>query len=89
VAARGKDNAAKTRREEEELALLLSELPLNPIEWGIVVRLVAPIIARLAVRYALKRLDRGMSEEKVNAVGRSVADFIGEIVRRRSGGSSL
>lgn len=80
---KGKSNLAKIKREESDLASLLSSLPLNPIPWGMVVSVLAPIVARLAVRYALKRLDRGMSEDKVNTIGRQVADFVGGIVKRR------
>lgn len=80
---KGAANTQKIKREERDLASLLESLPLNPIPWAVVVRLVAPIVARLAVRYALKRLRRGMSEEKVNTIGRNTADFVAGIVERR------
>lgn len=82
---KGASNLAKIKREEGDLAALLNSLPLNPIPWALVVSLLAPIVARLAVRYALKKLDRGMSEDKVNTIGRGVADFVGGIVTRRLG----
>jgi len=87
---KGKDsNTAKIAREEQDLANMLALLPDNPIDWVMVLRLVGPIIARLAVRYALKRAKRTLSEEKVNAIGNSVADFIGAIIKKRIGGNGL
>jgi len=80
-----KSNTAKIRREEADLNRILEALPDNPIPWVQVVTLVAPIIARLAVRYALKRIDKSMGEERVNTVGDSVATFIGDIIKRRLG----
>ncbi len=76
-------NSAKIQREEEELTCLLSNLPDNPIFWGNVVRLVAPILARLAVRYALKRTARALSEDKVNAVARQAGALVAGILDKR------
>lgn len=87
---RAKDsNQAKIAREELDLANVLALLPDNPVDWMMVVRLIGPIIARLSVRYALKRAKRSLSEEKVNAIGSSVADFISAIIKRRIGGDGL
>lgn len=83
--SRKDSNSAKISREEADLANVLALLPDNPVNWAVVVRLIGPIIARLAVRYALKRVKRTMSEEKVNAIGKNVADFIGGIIRQRTG----
>ena len=69
-------NSAKIRREEADLKCILQNTPANPIPWLSVIRVVAPIIARLAVRYALKKLKRDMSEDKVNAIGTAVATLI-------------
>lgn len=77
---KGKANLAKIAREESDLKNLLGAFPSNPIAWSLVIKVVAPIIARLAVRYALKRIKRDMSEDKVNAIGVSVADFIATAV---------
>lgn len=77
-------NSAKLKREEDDLRRLLEALPLNPIPWVTVVKLLAPVIARLAVRYALKRVKRTMSEEKVNRIGSLAGEFIGGIVARRT-----
>lgn len=77
-------NTEKIRREEKDLANLLENLPLNPIPWAAVIRLVAPIVARLAVRYALKKLKRGMSEDKVTAIGSQIADTVARIVTART-----
>ena len=69
-------NVDKIRRERDDLTTLLESLPSNPIAWLPVIKIVAPIIARLAVRMALKRLRRDLSEEKVNQIGREVGTTI-------------
>lgn len=80
---KGQSNAAKIRREEQELADILGTLPANPINWLTVIRIVAPIVARLAVRYALKRAKRSLSEDKVNAVANQVATLIKGVIDKR------
>lgn len=82
--AKGQDNNAKIRREEAELAVLLTMLPDNPIPWASVLGIVAPIVARLAVRYALKKLARGLGEDKVNAIATTIADKIAAIIAKRT-----
>lgn len=77
-------NMSKIEREEETLASVLALMPDNPIPWASVVRLVAPVIARLAVRYALKRLKRNIAEDKVNLIGKATGDFVSGIVEKRS-----
>lgn len=81
---RGSSNDAKITREEGDLASLLSMLPGNPVPWAAIIRLLAPIVARLAVRYALKRVKRGMAEDKVNAIGRRVGAFVSDIIEKRT-----
>lgn len=76
-------NDSKIERERAELDTLLRTLPLNPIPWATVVTILAPIVARLAIRYALKKIDRSLSEDKVNAIGNQVGAFIGAIIGRR------
>ena len=84
---RGKSsNSEKIKREEADLERLLLLMPDNPVLWTAVVKLVGPVIARLAARYVLKRIARGMSEDKVNTIGDQVANFIGTIVQRRLDG---
>ena len=79
---KGAANRAKIAREESDLKVLLQQLPTNPIQWLTVVKIVGPLIARLAVRYALKRLKRDMSEERVNTIGEAVAGFVEGAVKR-------
>lgn len=74
---------AKITREEEELEALLTLLPENPIPWLSVVKLIAPVVARLAVRYALKRVKRGMAEDKVSEVSNAVGALIKRVVDQR------
>jgi len=79
-------NTVKIERELSDLEALLLTLPSNPVDWVLVVKLVAPFIARLAVRYALKKTKRGMSEEKVNTIGEAVGNFIAGIIAKRTAG---
>ena len=69
-------NDAKIARETEDLGAILRELPTNPIPWAAVLRIAAPFVARLAVRIALKKVGRSLSEDKVNAVAGSVSAVI-------------
>jgi len=69
-------NDAKIAREVADLKAILSDLPQNPIPWAAVLRITAPFIARLAVRMALKKVGRGLSEDKVNSVAGSVSAIV-------------
>lgn len=82
---KGKANQAKLIRETGDLTAMLLLLPHNPVNWVRIVLLVAPIVARLAVRMALKRLDRSLSEDKVNAIGTQVGSLIRNIVDAKRG----
>ena len=73
----------KIDREMQDLETLLTSLPDNPIAWAAVVKLVAPIVARLAVRLVLKKTARSLGEGKVNAIASSVAGTIGSILGKR------
>lgn len=75
-----KGNEARIRTEEALLNDVLSSMPANPIDWMAMVKIVSPIVARLAVRYALKRARRNMSEAKVLAVSNSVSGLIRSIL---------
>jgi len=81
-------NLTAIAREEADLAHLLASLPANPVPWAAIVRLIAPLVARLAIRYALKRLKRSLSEEKVTAAGDAVGKFISNIIEKRTPGDS-
>lgn len=73
---RGKYVLARTASDALDLVEVLRALPPNPIPWLPVVKLVAPFIARLAIRYALKRMGRTMSQDKINRVVGSVKSII-------------
>ena len=75
---------AKIKREEQELKTLLEELPGNPVPWMAVVKIVAPLVARLAVRYALKKVKRGLSEERVTEVAGAVATLVNTVLGARA-----
>lgn len=74
---------AKVAREQKALEELLANLPDNPVAWGPIIRIMGPIIARLAVRIALKKAKRSMGEAKVNSVADSVAGTISVILAKR------
>lgn len=71
---------AKIKREQDSLEQLLKNLPDNPLEWGPIIRILGPIIARLAIRIALKRAKRSMSESKVNSVADSISATISNLL---------
>lgn len=81
--AKRRSNDSKIVRETGDLTAMLLLFPDNPIPWAAVISVVAPVVARLAVRMALKRLDRGLSEEKVNQIGSQVGKLIRDIVRAK------
>lgn len=81
------------KREKDELQRAIDGLQAtqhNPIAWTPIIRLVAPIIARIAARYVMsvisrklgKRISSKIREETV--VG--AADKLAEIVIKRTGG---
>lgn len=71
---------AKIKREQDSLEQLLANLPKNPVEWGSIIRILGPVIARLAVRIALKRAKRSMAESKVNSVADSISTTISTLL---------
>ena len=88
--ARKSAKQAKLDRELEDLAVILTALPLNPIPWVSVLKLVAPVLVRLAIRQALKRVKRGMAEDKVKSVTDSVTGDLNALLDARlppAGGS--
>lgn len=74
---------AKVAREQKALEELLANLPDNPVAWAPIIRILAPIVARLAVRIALKKSKRSMHEAKVNQVADAVAATISTILAKR------
>lgn len=81
-------NTVSIEREERDLEVILLAMPDNPIAWDAVIRMVAPLLARLAVRYALRKSKRGLSEERITSIAGLVTDRIATIVARRTGATS-
>ena len=82
---------AKLDRELEDLAVIVTALPLNPIPWVAALKLIAPVLVRLAIRQALKRVKRGMAEDKVKSVTDSVTGALNALLDARlppAGGST-
>jgi len=84
---------AKTpeKREAEELNRVISALKAtshNPVEWAPIIKFVAPIVARIAARYALKliarKLDKRISSKVREETVVSVADHLAEIAIKRT-----
>ena len=75
-----KKSAQTTRikRDTADLERILRELPENPMPWGAVLRMVLPFVARLGVRYALQKVSRSLSEEKVNTLTDTILGVITE-----------
>jgi len=74
---------AKIQREAEELEAILLALPQNPFPWATALRLIAPVLVRLAIRSALKRVKRGMAEDKVKSVTDTVTRAVISILDKR------
>ena len=53
-----------------------------PAGIAVVLRLAAPILARIAIRYVARRLKRNVSEQTVRAGGKYVSDVAGRIIDR-------
>lgn len=74
--AKQKARDAKIAADIADLINILEALPPNPMPWAAVIRLVAPVISRLAVRMALKRIARGMSETRIKVITDAIAKII-------------
>jgi len=79
------------KREAEELNRLIAALKAtshNPVEWAAIIKFIAPIVARIAARYALKliarKLDRRISSKVREETVISVADHLAEIAIKRT-----
>jgi len=66
----------RIEREIEDLQRLLKLLPQNPIPWLPVVKIIAPVLVRLAIRITLKKMSRSLGEAKVNAIVDTVSGLI-------------
>lgn len=75
----------KIASDRADLNNILATLPLNPVPWVPVVKLVAPVIARLAVRLVLKKMARGLGDDKVMAVSQAVGATVSGILDKRVG----
>lgn len=87
--ARKSRNDVLIQSEMAEIAVILGALPANPIPWAAVLKIVAPVVARLAVRVAMKKIARGISDEKLQATTKTVADYISDIIKARLDGGGV
>jgi hypothetical protein len=69
--------------DEEALAgVLASQGNAIPAAVAIVLRLAAPILARMAIRFVARRLKRPVSEQSVRAGGAFIGGVVGRIITR-------
>jgi len=79
---------SRDKRELETVVKALQGSQHNPIDWIAIVRLIAPIVARIAVRYGIglvaRRLNRRVSPQVRDQIANSAADRMSEIVLKRT-----
>jgi len=87
----GKRSPEQRDKQELERAVqaLQATSPSNPgIEWAPVIRLVAPIVARIAARYVMgllsRKLNRRISSKIREETVQAAADRLAEIVIKRT-----
>lgn len=72
--------------DEEALGLVMtSQGNAIPPAVAVVLRLAAPILARIAIRYVARRLKRPVSEQTVRAGGAYAGALVGRILDRVTG----
>lgn len=85
---RGKRSAEQRDKDELQRAInALQATQHNPVEWGAIVKFVAPLIARIATRYAMtllsRKLNRRISPKIREDTVASTADKLAELVIKR------
>lgn len=86
-----KGNKTPERRDKEELDRAIKALEAvshNPIAWGLIIKFVAPVIARIAARFVMKlvasKLDRRISSKIREEVVIKAADHLADIAIKRT-----
>lgn len=74
--SRKKQITSLIAQDYSELISILQSLPPNPFPWAAAVKLVAPLVARLAIRMALKRMGRTLGQDKISTITASVVDIV-------------
>jgi len=70
----------KIAREVKQLEAIVEPLKaLNPLSWYVVARVIAPFIARIAIRYVLRKMKKTTSEANVELAVDSVRGILGRI----------
>lgn len=79
------------KRDKQELQRAVRALQSsahNPIEWSAIIKFVAPIIARIATRYALKliarKLNRRIGSKIREETVTNTADYLADIALKRT-----
>jgi len=70
--------AERLAQDEQDLQQVLGSVPpKNPIPWISILKIAAPIIARIAMRFLLRKMNKTTSEENIRAGANLVRDIIG------------
>ncbi len=70
----------KIAREVKQLEAVVEPLKaLNPLSWYVVARVIAPFVARIAIRYVLRKMKKTTSEANVELAVDSVRGILSRI----------
>ncbi len=73
----------KIAKEVKQLEAIGDTLrTLNPLNWLIVAKLVAPFIARIAIRYVLRKMSKTTSESNIELAVSSIGGILDRIGTR-------
>ncbi|MBA7709586.1 hypothetical protein ES703_118507 [subsurface metagenome] len=70
----------KIAREVKQLEAIIEPLAaLNPLPWLTVAKLIAPFVARIAIRYVLRKMSKTTSESNIELAVDSVRGILTRI----------
>ena len=70
----------KIARETKQLVSVCESLKtLNPLPWYTVAKLIAPFVARIAIRYVLRKMKKTTSESNIELAVDSVRGILSRI----------
>lgn len=76
----------KIAREVKQLESVIEPLAdLNPLPWLTVAKLVAPFVARIAIRHVLRKMKKTTSEANIETAVDSVRGIVTRIGSKKAG----
>jgi len=70
----------KIAREVKQLEAVVESIRAsNPLSWYVVARVIAPFIARIAIRYVLRKMKKTTSEGNIESAVDSIRSILGRI----------